>query len=202
MSLTRKQSLILDFIRDFIEQRGESPTYQEIQLHFGLKSLGSVNDYIKYLKKAGYLKINSNSNSRGFEIIEQPASNLLIPLLGKVAAGSPLEIMEEGSFQDKISVPETLVGTKGRCFALEVQGDSMIDDGIFEGDFVICRKQKTAQNGQTVIAAVDQAATIKRYYNHTNQVELRPSNPNHQPLFVDSESFEIKGLLIALWRQY
>ncbi len=203
MSLTPKQKKVLEFIDSFINEHGSSPTFQEIKDHFGLKSLGSVVDYVNYLKKAGFITTNDNS-TRNLELVEQAEKNELVPILGSVAAGSPLEIADHHS--DFISVAQSMIpamSLKNKCFALKVQGDSMIDQGIFNGDHVIIKSQVSAQNGDTVVAMIDGGATIKTFYKKNDHYELHPANSTYKPIKVNKgQDFSIKGILVALLRKY
>jgi repressor LexA len=200
MSLTKKQKLVFDFICEYIDQNDYSPTQVEIQSHFGFKSLGSVQDYIKYLTNAGYLQSDSNA-VRGLTPVrdDQVADNHTeIPLLGDVAAGIPIEAMEN---PQQIAVPNTMLGS-GSHYALNVCGNSMIDDGILDGDVIVVKKQNDASNGQTVVAVVNNEATVKRFYNKKSHVELHPANSTMKPFIIQDESFEIKGVLVGLLRVY
>ncbi|MCB9094500.1 MAG: transcriptional repressor LexA [Halobacteriovoraceae bacterium] len=202
MTLTPKQQKVLNYIRKYFDEMGESPTYQEIQLHFNFKSLGSVVDYIKYLKKAGLVRTNSAHSARSLELVEQSEDNLLIPVLGKVAAGTPLTLLGDRDFCDNISVPQSML-TGGECFALEVEGDSMIEDGIFEGDYVVIKSTKSVSNGQTVVAMVDDGATIKKYFKRSDHIELQPANSALSSIIVKKhQEFAIQGVLVALLRRY
>lgn len=201
MNLTKKQKQVYDFICDYIEENEVSPTQVEIQQHFGFKSLGSVQDYIRYLKNAGYLTNDANS-VRGLTpkhhslSIQEEVIN--IPLHGKVAAGNPIEAME-GS--EVISVPVSMIG-KGTHYALTISGQSMIEDGILDGDVVIVKQQNNAYNGQTVVAVIDNEATIKRYYKNKKSIELHPANSSMQPIIINEGDFQIKGILVGLIRSY
>lgn len=197
MSLTKKQKQVYDFIVGYIEENDFSPTQTEIKEHFGFKSLGSVQDYIRYLTNAGYLKNDPNA-VRGLQPAESQENTVEIPLLGSVAAGYPIEVIEN---QETIPVPQNLIKS-GNYFALNVEGQSMIDDGILDGDVIIVKKQNQAHNGETVVAAIDNEATVKRYYKKPHHVELHPANPSMSPFIIQEESFEIKGVLVGLIRQY
>jgi repressor LexA len=197
MSLTKKQKQVFDFIVEYIEENSFSPTQMEIKEHFGFKSLGSVQDYIRYLTNAGYLKNDPNA-VRGLQPSQQTEASVEIPLLGTVAAGHPIEMIEQ---QDFVSVPQSLI-KRGQYYALQVEGQSMIGDGILEGDIIVVKKQNNANNGESVVAAVDQEATVKRYYKKSNCIELHPANPTMKPFIIREESFEIKGVLVGLIRQY
>ncbi|MGK0367940.1 MAG: repressor LexA [Thermoproteota archaeon] len=207
--LTKKQKLVFDYICEYVRDNSYSPTQVEIQEYFGFKSLGSVQDYIRYLTSAGYLRNDSNA-VRGLdpvlpeeEVQNQTSSNIIthveIPLLGKVAAGIPIEAIE-GS--DLISIPQSML-RQGNHFALTVSGESMIEDGIFDGDTLVVKEQKSASNGETIIAMVDNEATVKRLQKHKDHIELIPANSALKPIIVPaSKNFEIKGIVVGLLRTY
>jgi len=203
VSLTPKQKRVLEFIKSFINENGNSPTFEEIRDHFGLKSLGSVVDYVNYLKRAGMITTNNNA-TRSLELVEQAEDNELIPILGTVAAGSPLEIADHHS--DYLSVAQSMIprmALKNKCFALKVQGDSMIDQGIFDGDHVIIKSQISAKNGDTIVAVIDGGATIKTFHKKNDYYELHPANSAFKPIKVNKgQDFSIKGILVALLRKY
>lgn len=205
--LTKKQKQVFDYIVDYINENQFSPTQVEIQKHFGFKSLGSVQDYIRYLKGAGLLDNDPNA-VRGLVPI-RPEESLTfsansarqereIPMLGEVAAGRPIEAIEGN---ESICVSQSLLG-KGDFFALTVTGNSMIDDGILDGDIIIVKKTHTANNGDTVIATINNEATLKRYYRKKEKIELHPANKEMSPIIISSGNFEIKGILQALMRRF
>ena len=201
MKLTKKQKQVYDFICDYISNNCVSPTQIEIQEHFNFKSLGSVQDYIRYLTNAGYLKTNPHT-VRGLEPTtpDDPALNLLeIPLMGKVAAGAPIEAIDSST---PLTIPASMVKRNHQHFALEVCGNSMIEDGIFEGDVLVVQEQQTAEQGQTVVALIDNEATVKRYYKKSGQIELHPANSTMSPIIVNQGDFKIAGIVAALLRQY
>lgn len=202
MSLTKKQKQVYDYIVEYIVENDFSPTQMEIKDHFGFKSLGSVQDYIKYLKNSGYLENDSNS-VRGLNPVNPNALGrsqevIDIPLHGKVAAGNPIEAIE-GS--DTITVPSSMIGF-GNHFALTVSGESMIEDGILDGDLIVIKEQNNAKNGDTVVAVIDNEATVKRYYKNSKNIELHPANSSMKPIIVSSGDFQIKGVLVGLIRAY
>ena len=199
--LTKKQEEVLLFIRDYYEEEGRSPSYSDIQHHFGLKSKSSVQDYIGYLKKAGFLQKSVGSRSIELVTTEEEAPMVSIPLLGSVAAGRPLDVQRDGGENEFIAVPQSMLGG-GRCYALSVKGKSMIDDGIMEGDLIVVKHQSTARNGETVVALIDGAATVKRYYRKKGVVELHPANEKMGPFFVRGGPFEIQGIVVGLLRHY
>ncbi|MDA8792531.1 transcriptional repressor LexA [Bacteriovoracaceae bacterium] len=203
MKITKKQKEVYDYIVDYINQNQVSPTQAEIREHFGFKSLGSVQDYIRYLKNAGLLTNDSNS-VRGLTPISTANDSTLttIPMLGRVAAGVPIERHLDNKF---LEVPSNIT-RNFNCFALEVEGMSMIEDGIFEGDHIIVKEQSFANNGETVVATINQEATVKRFYKkQKDYYELHPANATMKPIIVKAQQlneFEIKGVVVGLIRQY
>jgi repressor LexA len=198
MTLTKKQKEVLDYIIAYTQNEGVRPTYSEIQNHFGFKSKGSVQDYIHYIKMAGFLK--EARNARGFELATLAEPMVQIPILGDVAAGRPLDVIEDLGTQ-MISVPEAMVST-GKHFALHVKGNSMIEDCIMDGDFIIVRSQKVAKGGDTVVALVEGAATVKKYHKKNNRIELHPANESLRPIIVKGGDFKIEGIVVGLIRKY
>lgn len=197
MALTKKQKDVLDFITEYVREHEFSPTQKEIQEHFGLKSLGSVQDYIKYLINGGYL-VNDSHSVRGLmpATIQQNSED--IPLLGSIAAGLPIEAIEN---TDTISVPASMLG-RGQHYALKVKGESMIEDGILSGDIAIIKHQTQADNGQIVVAVIDNETTLKRYFKKAKQIELHPANKTMKPIIVKDKECEIRGLMVGLLRTY
>lgn len=197
MALTRKQKEVLDFITEYVRENDYSPTQKEIQEHFGFKSLGSVQDYIKYLTNGGYL-MNDSHSVRGLMPSTVQQNTEEIPLLGSIAAGTPIEAIENS---DKISVPMHMLG-KGQYYALKVKGESMIDDGILSGDVAIIRHVTAAENGQIVVAVVDNETTLKHYFKKAKQIELHPANKTMKPIIIKDKECEIRGVMVGLLRTY
>lgn len=202
MSLTKKQKQVYDYIVEYIEENDYSPTQMEIKEHFGFKSLGSVQDYIRYLKNANLLQNDTNS-VRGLTPVTTGSNNsndnvIDIPLHGKVAAGNPIEAIE-GS--ENIPVPAAMIGN-GNHYALTISGESMIEDGILDGDVIVVKEQSNAHNGDTVVAVIDNEATVKRYYKKKTSIELHPANSTMKPIIVKNGDFQIKGVLVGLLRSY
>jgi repressor LexA len=209
-SLTPKQKAMLDYILSFREEHGFNPSQHEIARHFGFSSLGTVQNYLVRLERQGAIQKDWNAR-RGTQVLSAPSSTkstqaetgggVALPLLGRVAAGRPIESLEHN---ESVDVPRNLLGRTGDHFVLRVQGDSMIDEGILDGDQVIIKKQKTAENGQTVVALINNEATIKKYYLKKGRVELHPANPKYAPLIVDSDlndGFNIEGIMVGLIRR-
>jgi SOS regulatory protein LexA len=208
MGITKKQKEVLDFIKGYWDKHQVAPTQKEIKEAFGLKSFGSVQRYLKYLKESGHLENDWNAR-RGLKPVTEAStakvqadSGVEIPLLGDVAAGIPIEAIE--SPDQTIQVPSHMIHGNHRFYALSVKGDSMIEDGIFEDDIIICKHQTTANRGQTIIALVDGEATVKRYQPRSNGVELIPANSSMSPIIVDPSisQFSIAGVLVGLMRSY
>ncbi|MFY7993299.1 MAG: transcriptional repressor LexA [Bacteriovoracaceae bacterium] len=197
MALTKKQKEVLDYITEYVRENGYSPTQKEIQDFFGFKSLGSVQDYIKYLTNGGHL-VNDSHSVRGLMPATVQQNTEDIPLLGSIAAGVPIEAIEN---TDTISVPTTMLG-RGRHYALKVKGQSMIEEGILDGDIAIIRHITQADNGQIVVAVVDNETTLKKYYKKAKQIELHPANSSMKPIIIKDRECEIRGLLVGLIRTY
>ena len=194
--LTPKQKKVLDFIESFLSREGYPPSQQEIAQAFGFSSLGTVQNYLVRLEREGFLSRDWNAR-RGMKLLRPKESRLELPLVGRVAAGKPIEAIET---PDTIEVPGSMLGA-GENFVLKVQGDSMVGDGILDGDYVVVRKQSSAENNQTVVALIRGEATVKRFYRKGASIELHPANPAMQPLIVSSEeSFRIEGIVVGVIR--
>lgn len=209
-TLTKKQKQILDFIHEFQRDHGYSPSYREIASRFGLSSVATVFQHVKNLEKRGFVTISENE-ARSIEIIESQAAipeNVtevpelaldMIPLAGVITAGQPIEAIEE---REMLSVPLSLTREPGEFFALKVKGQSMIEDGIFDGDIVILKKQDFAQNGDIVVALIDnEYATLKRYYKEKDHIRLQPANATMEPFRIKGD-VKVQGKLMGLIRQY
>ena len=194
--ITPKQKKILEFIHSHAEREGYPPSQQEIARAFGFRSLGTVQNYLVRLEREGLLSRQWNAR-RGMRVVRPEGRGVELPLAGTVAAGRPIEAVEN---PDTIEVPASMVGA-GENFVLRVQGDSMIGDGILDGDFVVVRKQAAAENGQTVVALIENEATVKRLYRKGGRIELHPANPAMQPIVVEGEeSFRIEGVVVGVIR--
>ena len=201
MPITPKQRRIFEFIRRVIESNQEPPTIAEIGRQFQMRSSASVHAVLTALEREGLIKRIPNV-SRGIQIVEQKESSegeTEIPLLGIVAAGQPIEAL----FNDTISVPKDMLG-RGRTFALRVRGESMIDENIQDGDIIIVASQRTAENGQVVIAFIDgNSATVKKFYREPDFIRLEPANSQFKPIFIKTpERIQIQGVVKGLIRKY
>ncbi|MBI3327921.1 MAG: transcriptional repressor LexA [Nitrospinae bacterium] len=196
--LTPKQARALDFISRWVQEQGYPPTFQELAQGLDLTEK-NARDYVLILERKGYLRRQPNV-ARGLTLLRPPTGEPLpeLPLVGRVMAGKPVEMFEH---HEAIQVPPWLLRT-GTHFVMEVQGDSMIDDGIREGDRVIVQQQMTPNNGEMVVAVVHGEATIKRLYRRGAMVELRPANARMAPLLVEARDVEVKGVVVGLIRKY
>jgi len=197
-TLTKRQKQILDFIKSYIEKKGLSPTFEEIRKHFKLSALSTVHQHIETLAEKGFLEKNGSS-ARGMELKEKRnAKNFVeIPLAGTIAAGQPIEAV--GVQNETIAVSQLDVQKDGNYYALRVQGDSMIDEGIFDGDVVVIKQQSVAENGQTVVAIIDDnEATLKKIYRENNRFRLQPANQTMLPIY--RREVEIRGVVIKIIR--
>jgi repressor LexA len=201
MVLTPRQRQVYDFLCRFIEAKHFAPTIAEIREQFGLSSPATVHQLLSALERDGLIRRIPHA-SRGIEIVKQEGQEqaLEIPLLGVVAAGQPIEAILSN---EVISIPPDMLG-RGRTFALRVRGDSMVDENIADGDYVILESRQTATNGQVVVALVDGAeATVKRFYQEGNTVRLQPANPNYEPIVVSpADRVSVQGRVIGLLRRY
>jgi len=205
--LTERQQEIYDFIAAIIGSRGAPPTIREIMDEFDINSTNGVRTTLAALEKKGHIRRHPRL-SRGIELVEsrsEPVSldTLEIPILGRVAAGAP--IMAEEHVEETVHVDRSLIPSSGNVFALRVQGDSMIDAGILDGDIVVARQQETANRGEIVVALIDNEATVKRFEQGPNGVRLLPENAAYAPIVVNGEDgveFRIAGRVVGLMRQF
>lgn len=210
MAVTAKQRRVFDFIRRYIESNHEAPTIAEIGRQFQMSSSASVHAILIALEREGLIKRIPNV-SRGIQVVEEqppppPQQETTtdesneIPLLGTVAAGQPIEAILS---HDTVSVPRNMQG-RGRTFALRVRGDSMIEENIQDGDIIVVASQKTADNGQVVVALIDGAyATVKKFYREPDFIRLEPANPQFKPIFIKTpERIQIQGVVKGLIRNY
>ncbi len=196
MALTSKQQKVFEYIQDHIKKYGHAPTQRELAAHFKLKSVGTMSDHIRTLRQKGYL----TQAPQGWANLEvaAPPQTPLIPLLGEVAAGRPLERFK---FDEKIEVPSSFLKGQGSFFALQVSGDSMIDEGILDRDYVVVKKQSSADQGQIVVALIDGEATIKKFFKKKSSIELHSANEKYRPLIVKPlQHFQIEGIFCGLLR--
>jgi repressor LexA len=192
--LTPKQKNVLEFLQRFIQENGYAPSYQEIANEFGLSSRSTAQKYVERLRDAGYLDMDAHSK-RGVTLKQ---SGCHLPLLGKVAAGKPIEYHLHQEF---VEVPSSFLRVDAEHFCLIVQGDSMIEAGILDGDYAVIRRQDHADNGTVVVASVDGQATLKTIFKRKTGVELHAANPKYEPLVVNPPAqLRIEGVLTGVLR--
>lgn len=194
-ALTIKQKKIFDFVTSFSEEHGYAPSLEEIASKFKLNAISTVHHHIKALKNKGYLKKEENQ-PRGVSLFEQTPDSVEIPLLGIIAAGTPIEPIEN---PEPIKVPKNLVSKHGNYYALKVKGDSMIEDGIWNGDIVVIKNQPTADNGDTVVAITEDGATLKIFRNQNGKIFLEPRNKKLENIYP--HSLEVRGKFVGLIRK-
>ena len=201
MSVTARQRQVFQFISRYIEVHKQPPTIAEIGRHFKMSSSASVHNIISALEREGLITKIPNV-SRGIEIVKQETTTdeYEIPLLGRVAAGQPIEAILS---HETISVPRDMSG-RGRMYALRVRGDSMIEENIQDDDIIIVSAQQTAENGQVVVALIDgNYATVKKFYREAEFIRLEPANPQFKPIFIKTpERIQIQGIVRGLIRKY
>lgn len=197
MGLTKKQREILNFIERYQKKnKGISPTLEEIKNYLNLRAVSTVFGHIERLKKQGLIEKNWNSK-RDFKIIKKEETKKL-PLVGIVSAGSPIEVFEDKEYVD---LPEFLTSSSN-CFLLRVKGNSMIDEGIQDGDYIILKKKEIPENGELVVALVKGEATLKKFYREGEKIKLIPANPSYNPIYAREEEVNIQGVVIGLIRKY
>ena len=198
MFLTKRQKEILDFLKDFVSRNGYAPTFDEIASAFGFRSKGTVYKHIKSLKNKGIIQHEWN-RTRSIEVVEENTQGRMFPVLGTVAAGSPIEAIES---YEELELPDSFI-REGSHYILKVSGNSMIDEQIRDGDFLIIREKEVAENGETVVALIDGSeVTIKRFFSRNGKVELRPANESLQSMELESERVQIQGIVVGILRRY
>lgn len=201
MALTRRQHQVLEVVRRFIAQNGYSPSLEEIGTELNLSSVATVHKHVSHLVQKGYVRRAWNQN-RSIELVsngEAPGA-LRLPLAGTIAAGLPLEAVET---TESIGVPSELVRDRSSTFVLQVRGDSMIDEQIRDGDFVVVEQRRVAREGETVVALIDGSdATLKRFHRQGDEVHLIPANTSMAPIVVPAEQVEIQGVVVGVIRKY
>jgi repressor LexA len=194
--LTERQREIYDFIRDKIESRGYGPTVREIGTGFNIKSPNGVMCHLKALEKKGLIK-REGFSARAIQLIDHHRLHSVgLPMLGFVAAGSPTQAVP---LDERLEFGELFHGPN--CFALKVRGQSMIEDHIDDGDFVVIRKQEDAQNGERVVAMINDEVTLKKYYDEDDRIRLEPANGTMQPIIVPKGEALILGVLVGVVRK-
>ena len=198
--LTKKQKDIYDFIKSFINENGYAPSYREIGQYFNLSSTGTIAGYISVLESKGYLT-KEPADARAVQLVPSFGDHFdfaTVPLEGIIDAGRPIEAIRTN---ETIDIPKDMVGKK--TFALRVRGESMIDDGILEGDYIVIEQTASPRNGEIVVALIDNAnATLKRFYDEKLNIRLQPANSTMKPLIFNRKRVTIQGKVRGLIRKF
>ena len=194
--LTKKQKQILDFITQFIQSYDYAPSYREIAEHFGLSSTATIHEHVMALEDKGL--ITSSHSARSLEVVHSRfGRSIELPLVGLITAGAPIEAIEE---KETIAIPENLVRDEN-SFVLKVRGESMIEEGILDGDYVICERNFYPKNGDVVVALLDNTyATLKKYYREEKRIRLQPANKTMKPIYAKNPA--IQGIVRAILRSF
>jgi len=200
MKLTKRQKEILDFLTDFIDRNGYSPSMEEIAEHFHFASLNAVFKHLEALEKRGHLRRDPN-RARAIQLSpSHPPGARILPLFGYIAAGRPIEAI---SSPESLQIPEEFLPRRGNYFVLRVQGESMIDEHIRDGDYVVVESREAADQGDTVVALIDgENVTLKKFYREGPQIRLQPANEALAPLVLDGSRVKIQGVVVSVMRKY
>ena len=197
MHLTKRQREIYEYIRNHIRSRGYAPSIAEIGKQFHLSSPATVHKHISHLEKKGLI-LKQQNLSRAIEVLPESGYATSYPVLGEIAAGKPIEVLDQQEVAELL--PDD--GNKD-IFVLRVKGNSMIEDHIQNGDYVIVERRNVAENGETVVALIDNdRVTLKRFYREGDRIRLQPSHPNMKPIFVREGDFAIQGVVISVLRKF
>ena len=202
MPLTKRQKEILDYIESFIEDMGYAPSFEEIAAFFGYSSLATVHEHLSNLERKGYIR-KSYNESRSIELVSRNggAPSLELPLLGLVAAGMPIEAIQD---TETLAVPPDMVNRRRDNYVLRVEGNSMIEEQIRDGDYIVVQAQNSAEDGQMVVALVGgDSATVKKLYREPGgRIRLQPANPTMEPIVVDGADVQVQGVVVGVIRKY
>lgn len=200
MALTRRQREVLDVIREFIDRQGYSPSLEEIGAQLGLSSVATVHKHVTLLVEKGYVRRTWNQN-RSIELTEPESSGTVrLPLSGTIAAGRPLDAVPT---DESICVPADMVHDRNKSYVLRVQGDSMIDEQIRDGDLVVIEDRAAGGRGETVVALIDESeATLKRFFRDGARVRLEPANADMEPMVFPAHRVRIQGVAVGVIRKY
>ncbi len=201
-NLGKRQQQIFDFIKSEIISKGYPPTVREIGQNVGLKSTSTVHGHLDRLEEKGLIR-RDRTKPRAIEIMTEDFYNMSpemvnVPILGRVAAGEPLLAVEE---TDRFFQLPLEFAPRGEIFMLEIKGESMVDAGIYDGDFIVVQKKNTARNGEKIVALLDDSVTCKTYYNEGDHIRLQPENSFMEPIIVKDENFSILGKVLSLYRR-
>lgn len=202
VTLYKRQRQIVDFISQYVQKNGTSPTLQEIAQALNVSSLATVHEHLASLSKKGVIR-RYRGSVRGIEIVEEKisrfTSGIELPILGYIAAGKPIETLTDPNAST--NVPPSMISGKKRAFVLQVKGTSMIEDGILDGDYVVIEQRETANNGDIVVAILENGfATLKRFFKEATRVRLEPANSQMAPIFA--KNVRIQGKVVGVIRKY
>ena len=202
--LTETQKAILEFLADYTRENGIAPTHREICARFGYSSYGTVYKHLKLLQEKGFLRRDWNQK-RGIELVRAipggAGADRELPFLGRIAAGRPIEAVADDT--ERLSVPgHLLTGGTGDHYVLRVVGESMVEEGICDGDYVVVLRRERAEPGEMVVALIGEDATLKRFYPEGERVRLQPANASMKPIYVPAKDVSVQGVVVGLMRKY
>jgi repressor LexA len=202
MPLTKRQREILDYLAGYIDEHGYAPSFEEIAETMGYASLATVHEHLTNLERKGAIRRSFNE-SRGLEVVsrQRKPGVVELPLLGLVAAGMPIEAIES---PETMTLPEDMLPAAGQSYVLKVRGQSMIDEQIADGDYIVVHSRTSARNGETVVALVGGShATVKKLYREKNgRIRLQPANATMDPIYVDEHDVQVQGVVVGVIRKY
>jgi repressor LexA len=200
MKLTKRQKEILDFVSEFIDHNGYSPSMEEIAAHFHFASLNAVYKHLEALESRGHLHRDAN-RARSIQLSQSPSAAVRdLPLFGYIAAGQPIEAV---SAPEVLQIPEYFLPRQGDYYVLRVKGESMIEEHIQDGDYVVIESRATATPGDTVVALIDnESVTLKKFFPEGGQVRLQPANASLMPIFLEGTRVKIQGVVVSVMRKY
>jgi repressor LexA len=200
MKLTKRQKEILDFVSEFIDHNGYSPSMEEIAEHFHFASLNAVYKHLEALESRGHLHRDAN-RARSIQLSHSPSAAVRdLPLFGYIAAGQPIEAV---SAPEVLQIPEYFLPRQGDYYVLRVKGESMIEEHIQDGDYVVIESRATATPGDTVVALIDnESVTLKKFFPEGGQVRLQPANASLAPIFLEGTRVKIQGVVVSVMRKY
>jgi repressor LexA len=202
MPLTKRQREILDYLAAYIDQHGYAPSFEEIAETMGYASLATVHEHLTNLERKGAIRRSFNE-SRGLEVVsrQRKPGVVELPLLGLVAAGMPIEAIESS---ETMTLPEDMLPAAGQSYVLKVRGQSMIDEQIADGDYIVVHSRTSARNGETVVALVGGShATVKKLYREKNgRIRLQPANAAMDPIYLDESDVQVQGVVVGVIRKY
>jgi len=200
--LTKKQRAVLDYIESFIQDKGYTPSYREIAQGLGLNSPSTIHSHVQALCEKGIINTGNDGMARSIELVEpEPVSpmSVMLPLIGIITAGEPIEAIEQN---EAMAIPTDFVVNESNSYVLKVKGRSMIEDGIFDGDYVVIERNPSPKNGDIVVALLDnQYATLKRFYRESDHIRLQPANSTMEPFIIKGD-VNIQGIVRAVIRKF